>query len=69
MSKFDYDSLEPEMLDRQTREEVIKSIECDISWAENSLTRISRFSVAQIENTGAELKRLKSLRKRFVKKR
>lgn len=68
MKKFDYDNVEPELLSKQKLGEVRKAIECDISWAENSLTRIHRSSVGQIESIGAELRRLKGLRKKFVKK-
>jgi hypothetical protein len=68
MKKFDYEQLDPETLDNKTLSEVLKALECDISWAENSLTRISRFSVAEIEETSENLKKLKGLRKKFVKK-
>jgi hypothetical protein len=68
MKKFDYEQLDPETLDKKTLSEVLKALECDISWAENSLTRISRFSVAEIEETSENLKKLKGLRKKFVKK-
>jgi len=67
MTKFDYDSLNPETLDKRTISEVIRPLECDISWTENSLTRISRYSVAEVERAGSELKRFKSLRKKFIK--
>lgn len=68
MKKFDYEQLDPETLDKKTLSEVLKALECDISWAENSLTRISRFSVAEIEETSENIKKLKALRKKFVKK-
>ena len=69
MNKFDYENLQPESLDKNSLAEVLKALECDISWAENSLTRISRFSIAEIEKVTEKLKHLKGLRKKFMKKR